>query len=117
MFDPTIPSHRWAAFLFLCIPMRLLLVYIAKFGTHIIKKILALALIFPAIAWLYLFFSNSRLNAFEAGGNTWWNSIRPIHAILYIIACKLLLQNKSNAFLPLLLDVIIGLIAFFHNHL
>lgn len=41
----------------------------------------------------------------------WWNHLRPVHAILYLVVAISLLNDKNTVtFVALLLDVIIGVI-------
>lgn len=68
------------------------------------------------LGFLYLFFTNSRLTAPEAGGRTWWNALRPIHGILYLLFAYLAFQKQSFSYLPLALDWIIGFAAFIMYH-
>ena len=69
-----------------------------------------------AIGFLYLYFNNLRLNAFEAGGNTWWAEYRLIHGMLYLTAAIYSYQMKSIAWIPLAIDVIFGFILFINKH-
>ena len=63
-----------------------------------------------------LWYFDERLNAIEGGGHTWWNYIRPLHAVLYLGFAYTHLfsssdQLKKNAFLFLSMDVVIALLA------
>lgn len=104
-------------FLFGCIPVRLL---IAALTYKIDEKYLPyLAVVFLAIgiSFIYLYLSNSRLKAPEAGGETWWKNLRPIHGMLYITAGIYALKKSRTAAILLVVDVIFGLAAFIqHNY-
>ena len=93
-------------FLIGCIPIRIL---IALIPNIIDKKYLfyySFVLLPIAIGFLYLYFNNLRLNAFEAGGKTWWAEYRLIHGMLYLTATIYAYQMKSIAWIPLAIDLI-----------
>ena len=99
-------------FLLACIPTRLLL---AGLTYKINDKYLPyLSIVFFAIgiSFVYLYLSNSRLKAPEAGGETWWKNLRPIHGMLYITAGIYALKKSRTAAIILIIDVIFGLLAF-----
>jgi hypothetical protein len=73
-----------------------------------------LVLLFQALGFLYLYFTNTRLDAPEAGGHTWWASLRLLHGMLYLCAAIYASQGKQ-AWVPLLIDVGVGLAAFTYN--
>ena len=51
------------------------------------------------------------------GADIWWNEIRPIHSMLYLLFCIYMYKKNEYAYLPLLLDLIIGIVSFtlYHN--
>jgi hypothetical protein len=77
---------------------------------------------FPYIAWvfliiavgfIYLYVTNSRMNAFESSsGVTWWAHLRIFHGFLYLLASVFLFQGKRMAWVPLLVDFFLGLWVF-----
>jgi len=96
-------------FLFGCIPMRIILSLVPL---YIEKKALfyyGILLLIIAVTFLYLYFANKRLNAFEAGGDTWWANYRLIHGLLYGAGAIYSLQGNRTASLPLLIDTILGI--------
>ena len=99
-------------FLFGCIPFRLLLVYISTIIPLDKLKYFGVLLLLISISFIYLYFTNGRLNAPEAGGITWWANLRIIHGLLYLAASIYAFQGKSLIWVPLLIDVIFGLSAF-----
>ena len=99
-------------FLLGCIPIRII---IALIPLYIDKKWLfyySFILFAMAISFLYLYFTNGRENAFEAGGKTWWAKYRIIHGLLYLMAAYYAYHQNRNAWIPLMIDVIFGLILF-----
>lgn len=111
-------SHKQSVTYFLlgCIPVRLLLVALAYYLSTKYLRYLGFILLIPAIGFLYLYFTNKRLRANEAGGKTWWASTRLIHGALYLSAAIYALQGKREVWIPLLIDVLFGLILFTVHH-
>ena len=99
-------------FLLACIPARLFLVYISTQIPPDKLKYFGIPLILIAISFLFLYFTNGRMNAPEAGGITWWSNLRIIHGLLYLAASVYAFQGKPLVWVPLLIDVIFGFFAF-----
>ena len=92
-----------------CIPIRLLLVYLASTLNKNNLRFFGIFLLVIALGFLYLYFANKRLNAAEAtGGVTWWSEYRLLHGLLYLCAAIYALQGKNTAWIPLLIDVGLG---------
>tara|TARA_B110001469_G_C9571027_1_gene283133 strand:- start:716 stop:1066 length:351 start_codon:yes stop_codon:yes gene_type:complete len=109
---------RFLLFLLLCIPIRLLLVYIAKTINNKHLPYLGWILLIPAIGFLYIYASNSRKTGLEVFGNKiWWNDLRPIHGMNYLIFSILAINKYKKSWIILLIDVLIGLLSFFIHHL
>lgn len=108
------PHQRLFLFLFGCIPIRLLLAYIPQELTSKKSKyVFATLLAIIATGFLYLGFANGRLDAQEAGGKTWWANFRIVHGALFLAAAILVLKQTKTASVPLLADVILGILLFF----
>jgi len=108
--------QRMSAFLLGCIPLRIV---ISILPLYLDKSWLPYygALIFiMSMSFLYLYFGNLRLNAFEAGGQTWWSEYRLLHGVLYLAGAVYLFQQKRTAYLPLSIDVLVGLGVFVKHH-
>ena len=97
-------------FIFGCIPVRILLAYFTKQLSPNKLKMLGFVLLAMGLGFLYLYFTNGRLTAPEAGGVTWWSRFRIIHGVLYTVAAILALKGNRNAWIPLALDVIVGIL-------
>lgn len=104
---------RIILFLFLCIPVRLLISYLPLIINPILFRYLAVLILMISFSFLYLYVNNLRLNAVEGGGLTWWANFRIIHFILYFIAAILLFFKNKIAYIPLLIDTLIGIMLFF----
>ena len=76
----------------------------------------ALALL-PALGFIIIYFTGIRSTGAEVfGEKIWWNDLRIVHAMLYILFAIYAFQNKWFAWVPLGVDVAIGLGAFLIYH-
>ena len=99
--------HRLKKLFFICILIRISFVFIAK-SIHInyLPHLGYIGLI-PSFGLMYqYFFSKKKKGVF--GGKLWWNSLRPIHSILYFLFAINAINSKRESYEFLLLDVIIG---------
>ncbi len=95
-----------------CILTRLIVVYIAKTINIEYLSYLGYITLLPAIGFIYIYITKSRKRGIEVGNKKiWWNQLRPIHSIIYFIFSIAAIHNHNLWYL-LLLDVIIGLIAY-----
>jgi hypothetical protein len=107
-------------FLFGCIPIRILMVYIVYRYSHVaifmqISSIIAALL---SIAFFILFFTKKRETGAEVcNGPIWWNNLRPFHGIAYLTFA--ILANIDTlvqyAYIPLLIDIVVGIIFHINN--
>jgi len=109
-------QKRFIMFLCGCILVRTLLVIIAKYYPEYLSTLGYLAII-PTIGFLYLWISGTRETGGEVfGDKIWWNDLRPVHAILYGTFAYMAITQHQNAWVPLAIDVVIGLISFLWFH-
>ena len=110
-------QKRFALFLFGCIGLRSLFVYIAKIASPEILQYLGYLALIPAIGFIYIYATDSRQTGPEVfGDKIWWNSLRPIHGLLYGAFAVSAIRGYGNAWYFLLADVIIGLTSFLVHH-
>lgn len=110
-------QKRFLLFLILCIGIRFLFVYLAKTLHKKYVKIMALPAIIIGLGFIFIFLTGSRTSGKETfGRKIWWNILRPIHGFLYLYFAYLAFSENNLAFIPLLIDVILGLIAFLTYH-
>ena len=118
-------------FLLMCIPTRIIFALLPNYdlvkrlnfniNPKLFYTIVGLVFLAISIGFLYLYFTNKRLNAPEAGGRTWWHNLRLLHGLLYLCASLYILWNVNDlekiklASLPLTIDVLVGLGAFFRH--
>ena len=120
---------RRLLFLGLCIPMRTFIAVLPQFNNKLTKlfrsakyvkvfyTLMSIVLLCIAMGFLYLYFTNSRLEAPESGGKTWWHNLRFIHGLLYLYSgVMLLMGNKTQSSIALGVDVVIGLVAHVLHH-
>ena len=105
-------NTRIILFFCVCVVIRLLFVWLAKNLSINHLKIMGLIALVPVIGFLFQFmFNPSKSGAF--GGVPWWNKLRPFHALMYALFFVLAFSPKHNmAWIPLLIDIIVGVIAF-----
>lgn len=118
-------QKRFVMFLGGCIPVRLfacwLAYYLARRNTTTGLKVLVALASLPLLGWAIIITFGLRKSGPETQGSAiWWNFMRPIHMILYAIFIYLAFSNKEEnqkrAWLPLLVDACLGLVAFFWYH-
>ena len=110
-------QKRVSLFLLGCIPMRLLLVYLAYRQTYM--PYFAMIALLISIGFMSIYLFGLRPTGRETFGQPiWWNDLRPVHAALYAVFayCAIHPVYAKHAWLVLFTDVIIGLIAFLNHH-
>ena len=111
-------QKRYLMFLLGCIPTRLGFALLAKYIPTKYLPYLGILALIPAAGFLYIYFFNKRKTGAEVfGSKIWWNPLRIVHAFIYITFAIYAIQKKDYAYIPLIFDVIIGLISFliYHN--
>jgi hypothetical protein len=109
-------QKRFILFLFGCIVVRFIFVYVAKNYQNYLPYMGFLALLI-SIGFLYVYFSKSRISGREVfGEKIWWNDLRPIHALLYLLFAIFALNKVSYSWVILFIDVLIGFISFLLFH-
>ena len=108
---------RYLLFLIGCIGTRSLFVYIAKNADNKWLKYMGYLLLLPGIGFIYIYLTGIRQTGPEVFGNKiWWNNLRPIHGILYLLFSYNAINGNKNAWIFLFIDVIFGLISFLTHH-
>ena len=110
-------QKRFLLFIGLCVPSRFILMYIAKILPTKYLRYMGFLLLGPVIGWSHSYFTWSTKSLGAFGGPVWWNKMRPIHAGFYFIFSLLAINKNKNAYLVLLLDTLIGIIAFIKYYL
>lgn len=110
-------QKRFLLFLFGCIGSRIGFAYLAKEINKEYLPYMGYISFIPAIGFMYIFLTGSREKGGEVfGSKIWWNSLRPIHAILWGLFSLYAINKKRESWRFLVIDVSIGLIAFLYYH-
>ena len=110
-------QKRFLLFLLGCIGLRVLLVFISKNIKPKYLQIMGYIAIIPALGFILIYLLNLRKTGRETiGGKIWWNNLRPIHGILYLLFAYNAINRNRDSWQYLLIDVVIGLIAFIIYH-
>lgn len=110
-------QKRFLLFLCGCIPARLALAYLAKIIPLNYLPFMGYFTLIIAFGFIYIFLTGSRKSGPETfGEKIWWNNLRPIHALLYLIFTYYAFNKIRSAWIYLLYDVILGLISFLIFH-
>ncbi len=110
-------QKRFLLFLIGCIGTRSLLVYIAKTTNKTFLMYMGYLALLPAIGFFYIYFTGSRQTGAEVfGEKIWWNNLRPIHGTIYTLFAYNAITGNPNAWIYLLVDVLVGLTSFLIFH-
>ena len=109
-------QKRFTLFLLGCIPVRFLFVYIAKNIPINYLPLTAPITLIMGLGFFYTFFSGKKTGS-TFNQIAWWNNLRPIHGLLYILYSYYAYKKNSDAYKILLFDVIFGLLSFFIYHI
>lgn len=111
-------QRRFLLFLIGCIGIRSLFVYMAATLPLNWLKVMAIPAMLIALGFTIIFIGGFRKTGIETGGDKiWWNSLRPVHAIIYALFAYFAWTGKRDiAWKLLLADVIIGLTSFIYFH-
>ena len=102
-------------FLIGCIGIRTLFVIITKNINKDYLPYIGYIGLLISISFVYQFITKKRIvGAFN--NKVWWDKLRPIHAINYGLFAYMAINKSSHAWIPLLIDVIIGLSAHLYYH-
>lgn len=117
MNDINTIQKRFLLFLFGCIATRLFFVYLAKTINIEYLPYLGYLAILISVSFITLFITDTRKTGPEVfGDKIWWNHLRPIHAFLFALFAFYAIKKHQKAWIFLLIDVMIGFIAFLTFH-
>lgn len=102
--------------LFICLAVRYSLAYFAHTNPQFLRPMGLIAILIAlGFAMIYLF--GLRPTGIEAGGTIWWNSMRPLHSLLYGIFAYMAFNKPESAWLALLADAMLGTAVFGWHYL
>lgn len=109
-------DDRILYFLVGCITARTLLAILPIYLPYKWLQIYSIPIFLIGASFLFLYFTDGRLNAPEGGGITWWANYRLMHGVLYLAASIYLFKKQRFAWIPLGLDTLLGLSLFLFKH-
>ena len=113
-------QKRFIRFLGACIPSRLLISYLGyKLDQKYLFYLGIVTLSFSiGFIYIYLFGSKKADSQLEWANmkTVWWNHLRIVHGLLYLGFSILVFLKKDFGWILILIEAIIGLIAFLHHH-
>jgi hypothetical protein len=114
---PLARKMPWRAAFVLCLLARTGAALLAKWAPrHWLPWMGTLALL-PAAGFFSIYAMGWRQTGVEVGGGRiWWNDLRPVHGALYLAFAVLALRRSALAYVPLALDVVVGLIAYLGHY-
>lgn len=110
-------QKRFLLFIFGCVGSRSLFAYVAKIASKQVLFYLGALALLPALGFVIIYFTGIRNTGAEVFGSTiWWDDLRIVHSLLYTLFAIYAFQGKSFAWVPLGIDVTIGVLAFIVHH-
>ncbi|ATZ80377.1 hypothetical protein BMW23_0320 [Bodo saltans virus] len=106
-------EKRMLLFLCVCIVIRIILVYAAKNINIEYLPYMGYFGLMLSIGFMYIYLTNSRQTGAEVfGDKIWWNSLRPIHSILWGLFAYNAINKNDDAWAYLAVDVFVGFVGF-----
>lgn len=110
-------QKRFALFLIGCMGIRIALALFAMQASPSLLRIMGYIALLPALGFTLIYFFDLRKTGAEVfGAPIWWNSLRPVHAILYFLFAYMAINERKEAWYVLLADVAIGFAGFVTHH-
>ena len=94
-------NKRVCLFLFICVPVRLLLAYsISQLKPEYLKYIGYITSIISGLFIIsYFNFNSDKKNRGVFGGKLWWNDMRAIHGCIYLLFSLFAIKNNINCYI------------------
>lgn len=109
-------TRRLVLFLVGCIGTRTALAYAASRASAEWLRVMGVVGLCIGLAFWGLYVFGLRTTGAEVdggrGGRVWWNGLRPVHGTLYLAFAAMALRGHPSAWVPLAIDVGVGLAAF-----
>lgn len=102
----------------LCILTRFTLFLLSLYGSDRVQRVVAYAAIGIGLGFFNIYLTGSRTAGFEVPGDgrIWWNSLRPLHGLLYLSFAYGHFTNFPCASYFLLADVVAGIVAYIAHY-
>ncbi len=113
-------TDRMKLFLIGCIGVRLAISLLAKYIGEKMNwalPYLGIVALIPAIGFIGQFIFRLRETGRGAtGGKIWWSNMRPIHGVMFLLFAMFAFRRKPFAWRVLLIDALIGFVAWFRHY-
>lgn len=114
-------TNRMRLFLVGCMSARVIISIIAKYVGYNMNwamPLLGAIALLPATGFIVQFvFGLRETGRGAAGGKIWWTNMRPIHGVMYLLFAMFAFRKKPFAWRVLLVDALIGLLAWVHHYI
>ena len=107
---------RIKLFFLICLPVRIGLVLLAYIIPLKYLQIMGYITLVVSVRFAYLFKNYKSGDKGGFGGNLWWNNMRLVHSITYLIFSLMAIRKSRKAYLLLIADIIIGAISFINQY-
>ena len=108
---------RFLLFLVGCMGTRFFFVWLAKVVDETWLRRMGYLALLPAIGFFTIWLTGIRKTGPEVfGERIWWNHLRPVHGALYGLFAWFAIQGRSDAWMILLVDTLVGLTSFLAHH-
>tara|TARA_Y100000996_G_C22475549_1_gene623946 strand:- start:70 stop:423 length:354 start_codon:yes stop_codon:yes gene_type:complete len=108
--------NKTLLFLIGCLGVRFGFAFLAKSLSLDFLKQISFIAVFPAIGFLYFYFTDTRRVGREAQGPIWWNKLRPIHAFMYLLFASYAFKKEKFAWMVLFVDACLGFLFWFMHY-
>jgi hypothetical protein len=114
---PSSPSllKRSAVFA-VCVAVRVVFVVLAARVPLAWLPLLGAFALLPGVGFLYIYFTGRNRTGGVFGESAWWDSLRPVHGVLYLAFAALALLRVRTAWVILAADVAIGVAAYLNRY-
>jgi hypothetical protein len=102
-------------FVFGCLGTRFLFMYLSKISKPKNLPIYGVIGLLIGLGLIYNFLFKTRPTGLESSAKDnkiWWNNLRPIHGTLYLLFAYYAINKNKNAYIFLLIDLIVAIIAY-----
>ena len=110
-------ATRRKLFVYACIPIRAIMAALPAMLPLAFLPLYGVVTALISVSFLYLYFSEKRMQAPEGGGSTWWHKLRLVHGMQYATAAIYLMRQSREATIPLALDILCGAGLFAHQQI
>ena len=100
----------------ICLAVRYSLAYLAR-SVPIAVKPMGFIAVLIALGFTLIYVFGLRPVGVEAGGRIWWNSMRPLHALMYGLFAYYAFTKPDVAWVALLADAILGSFIFGYHYM